>query len=118
MVTLCHEFLTFRYAYYTLRYITLRVQCESTLKVRIFCLQITLPRTLMEPLLKWNSSYSLTFLPSSSTILLVVWFANGNGSALPKASSKVNLLSDETYRRERTTELSHPSDKKSKVHIK
>ena len=33
------------------------------------------------------------FFPSSATILLIVWSANGNGSALTsKANSKVNLL--------------------------
>ena len=38
------------------------------------------------------------FYPSSATILLVVWSANSDGSALTSmASSKVNLLNDDTY---------------------
>ena len=42
----------------------------------------------------------ITFtFPSSATILLVVLSANGDDSALTsKASSKVNILSDVTYR--------------------
>ena len=39
------------------------------------------------------------FFPSSAMILLVVWSANGNCSALIfEASSKVNILNDDTYR--------------------
>ena len=39
------------------------------------------------------------FFPSSAMILLVVWSAKGDDSALTsKASSKVNLLNDDTYR--------------------
>ena len=39
-------------------------------------------------------------MPQFATILLIVWSANGDGSALTsKASSKVNLLNDDTYRR-------------------
>ena len=43
---------------------------------------------------------TFTFFPSSVTILLVVWSANGHSIVLlpSKASSKVNLLSDDTYR--------------------
>ena len=40
----------------------------------------------------------IQFSPSSAIILLVDWSANGDGSALSKASSKVNLLNDGTYR--------------------
>ena len=39
-----------------------------------------------------------TIFPSSAMILLVVWSANGEGSALiSKASSNVNLLNYDTY---------------------
>ena len=50
-----------------------------------------------KPLLKRSSSHSL--LPQfCNDSLLVVWSANGDGSALTsKASSKVNLLNDDTY---------------------
>ena len=41
----------------------------------------------------------IIFFPNSAMILFVVWFANGDGSVLTsKASSKVNLLNDDTYR--------------------
>ena len=40
------------------------------------------------------SSGAPQFFPSSAVILLVVWFANGDCGA----SSKVNLLNDDTYR--------------------
>ena len=44
------------------------------------------------------------FLPSPVTIVLVVWSANDDGSALTsKASPKVNLLTDDTYRWNCTT---------------
>ena len=46
-----------------------------------------------ERLLKWSSSHSHS--SQSATILLVVWFANGNDSAF---TSKVNTLNDDTYR--------------------
>ena len=47
-----------------------------------------LPHTLITNLF---SSFTFIFFPSSATILLVVWSANGNGSDLTsKASSKVN----------------------------
>ena len=40
-----------------------------------------------------------TFFPSSAMILLVLWSADGNSSALTsKASSKVNSLNDDSYR--------------------
>ena len=39
------------------------------------------------------SSGAPQFFPSSAAILLVVWSANGDCSA----SSKVNLLNDDTY---------------------
>ena len=40
----------------------------------------------------------LTFFLSAATIQCVVWSANGDGSALTsEASSKVNLLADNTY---------------------
>ena len=62
-------------------------------------LEHTMPITLHangEPFLKWSSSYSHSF--QSTTILLVVWSANGDGSAITsRASSKVNLLNDATY---------------------
>ena len=52
-----------------------------------------------KPLFKTSLQAELlifTFFPSSATILLVVWSANGDGySAL--TSPKVNLLSDDTY---------------------
>ena len=57
-----------------------------------------------KPLLK--RSFSFNFFPTSATILLVVWSANSDGSALTsKASSKVNLLSDNTYRWDCATAL-------------
>ena len=61
-----------------------------------YSLQSPLPCMLYgEPLLKRSSSHSL--LPQSTTILLVVWSANSDGSALTsKASSKVNLLNNDT----------------------
>ena len=40
------------------------------------------------------------FFPSSGLIVLAVWSANGDCNALTsKASSKVNLLNDDAYRR-------------------
>ena len=49
----------------------------------------------------------------SAMILLVVWSANGDGSALTyKASSKTkfNFLNDDTYRWNCATVICHPSD--------
>ena len=41
---------------------------------------------------------TFTFFPSSATILLVVWSANGDSSAFTfKASSMVNVLSYDTH---------------------
>ena len=55
------------------------------------------PHANCKPLLKWSSSHSHSFPVRND--LLVVWSANGNGSALSsKASSKVNLLNDDHYR--------------------
>ena len=42
------------------------------------------------------SSGAPQFFPSSAVILLVVWSANGDCQC--SASSKVNLLDDDTYR--------------------
>ena len=40
---------------------------------------------------------TFTFFPSSTMIVIVVWSANGDGSALTsKASSKVNFLNEDT----------------------
>ena len=51
------------------------------------------PHANSDSLLKRSSSHS-----HSVTILLVVWSTNGDGSApTSKASSKVNLLNDDTY---------------------
>ena len=44
-----------------------------------------------EPLLKRR--FSLSILPCSATILLVVWSANGDGLVVLLCTSKVNLLS-------------------------
>ena len=50
-----------------------------------------------ETLLKQSSSHSNSS-PVLQTILLVVLSANGDGSVLTSmASSKINLLSDDTY---------------------
>ena len=46
-----------------------------------------------EPLLKRSS-----FLSQFATILLVVWSANGGGSALTTSKASSNLLNDDTYR--------------------
>ena len=48
------------------------------------------------PQLMENSSKEESFLSQFTKILLVVWSANGNGSAL--TTSKLQLLSDDTYR--------------------
>ena len=57
-----------------------------------------------EPLLQRSSSHSY----SSPVLLLVVWTANGDGSAITsklasKASSKVNLLNNNTCQRNSAT---------------
>ena len=53
------------------------------------------PHTNGEPLLKQRAPHNL-ILSQSITILLVVWSANGNGTALThKARSKVYLLNDD-----------------------
>ena len=45
--------------------------------------------------LKLEHAKLIHIVSQSATILMVVWFANGNGSALTsKTSSKVNLLHD------------------------
>ena len=44
-----------------------------------------------------------TFFPSSATILLIVWSANGDGSTSTKASFKVKLLNDDTYQLDSVT---------------
>ena len=57
-----------------------------------------------------SESPHISFFPSSGTILLVVWSANGDGSALTsEANSKVNLLNDNT-----DGIVCHPSAKYSK----
>ena len=53
---------------------------------------------LMENLFSSGAPH-INFFPSSAIILLVVWSANGDGSALASKSpsSKVNLLNDDAY---------------------
>ena len=52
---------------------------------------------LMASLFKSRAPH-IHILSQSAIILLVVWSANGNSSAFTsKASSKVNLLNDDTY---------------------
>ena len=46
-----------------------------------------------EPLLMWSS-----FLSQFAMILLVVWSAIGDGSALTTTKTSSNLLNDDTYR--------------------
>ena len=67
-----------------------------------------------EPLLKQSSH--IHFFPSSTTILFVVWSANGDGSALSRRASfeVMTILTDGCVQ----LQLCHPSDKKSKVRIK
>ena len=45
-----------------------------------------------EPLLKWSS-----ILSQFAMILLIVWYANGNGSAALTSKASSNLLNDDTY---------------------
>ena len=52
------------------------VMCEG---LSLFLFDIIVIATNGKPLLKMSSSHS----PSSATILLVVWSANGDGSASP-----------------------------------
>ena len=61
-------------------------------------MQDTMEMILLGGVTPFNGAPHIHFFPSSAMILLVVWSANGDGSALTSmASSKVNLLNDDTY---------------------